>query len=89
MIVMKIWGDALGNTTPFDGEYIRSMDFEAHDGRGHLITTADRDKAMKFKDLGEWFEFWKTSPKCHPVRLSDGKPNRPLTAYNVTTETVE
>lgn len=89
MIVIRIMGEALGRKTMADGQYIRSMDFEAHDGRGELKTTADRDKAKKFADLVEAWEFWKTSPKCHPVRLSDGRPNRPLTAYTVTMEPVE
>lgn len=80
--VMMCFGDGLGNATPHDGQYLKSMDFEAHDGRGHLITTPNVEDAKRFDTAAEAFEFWKRSPDCHPIRLSDGKPNRPLTAFN-------
>jgi hypothetical protein len=82
--VMQLFGDALGNATPEDGQYLKSMDFEYADGRGNLATTHDIGEAMLFDEFALAIEFWKRSPKCHPTRLSDGKPNRPLTAFNWT-----
>jgi len=83
MTVIRIMGLADGRPCPVAGEFIASMDFEAHGGRGDLVTTPHFDRAMKFKDLGEAFSFWRASPANKPTR-EDGQPNRPLTAYTVT-----
>lgn len=82
MIVMRILGLADGRPCPVVGEYIVRMDFEAHGGRGELVTTPHRAVAKQFKDAGEAFSFWQASPKNKPMR-EDGKPNRPLTAYTI------
>lgn len=82
--VLQLFGDALGRPTEADGEYLRDMDFEANDGHGKLITTADLAEAKRFASFGEAHEFWKRSPACHPTRSTDGLPNRPLTAFNWT-----
>lgn len=82
--VMQMFGDALGNETGQDGQFLKTMDFEHADGRGHLVTTDDFRDAMLFDEFAQAIAFWKRTPECHPVRLSDGKPNRPLTAFNWT-----
>ena len=79
---MKLFGSADGTQLASDGQYLKDMDFEAHDGRGHLTTTPDLAEAKRFDSFIEAVEFWKRSPECHPVRKTDGKPNRPLTAFN-------
>lgn len=82
MIVMKNRGYPIaGMSTPHDGEYLKDMDFEAYDGRGHLVTTPDKADAKRFADPGEAFAFYKRVPECHPLR-DDLQPNRPLTAFN-------
>ena len=86
-VVIKSEGYADGRTG-YNGMWLRSYDPEAHDGRGAIEWCHAIERARRFKDHGEAFETWKAVPKCHPVRLTDGKPNRPLTAFTVTFETV-
>ena len=78
-----------GAVSPYDGEYLQGYDAEAHrpDGSydgGVLVTTPDPAKALRFADAGEAFLAWKKSPSCacHSMR-SDGKRNRPLTAFTI------
>lgn len=82
--VMRLWGDALGRPTEHDNCYLKDMDFEANGGHGKLTVTDDLAEAKRFETGAEAFEFWRRSPECHPVRASDGRPNRPLTAWNWT-----
>lgn len=81
VVVMRQFGTALGEPLPHDGEYLQDFDFEAFDGVGKITLTPDVQKAMKFADTAEAFAFYRTIPKCRPLR-ADGKPNRPLTAAN-------
>lgn len=69
------------------GRFLKSFDLEAHDGRGATEWTRDIGSAHKFSDFTEALSTWKAQSKRHPVR-PDGKPNRPLTAYTVSVETV-
>lgn len=78
---MVLRGDARGNATPYDGQFLASFDFEAHGGRGEITTTPDEAQAKRFATAVEAFAFYRTSPTCRPLR-ADGKPNRPLTATN-------
>jgi len=63
--------------------YLQSFDHEARDGFGVGVFTEDIGKAMRFVDVAEAMAFWQRSPTNHPIRSSDGKPNRPLTAWTV------
>lgn len=81
-VIMKLCGHALAGPMPRDGQYLRAFDIEAHDGRGMIDMTPDPALAMRFDDMRAAWEYWRSSPKCHPIRQSDGKPNRPLTAWN-------
>lgn len=65
--------------TGFEGQYLKTFDFEAHDGTGEISFTRDPDDAKQFADIGEAFAFLKRQPDCRPIR-PDGHPNRPLTA---------
>lgn len=80
--VMIQHGSARGGALPGDGQYLKAMDFERHDGRGELELTSDLAKAKRFTDIAEAMEFWRTVPKCKPRRDHDNRPNRPLTAAN-------
>lgn len=70
------------------GQYLKSFDPEAFGGRGAINWTADLDHAMRFSTLEALLTEWKRSPKSHPIRLSDGRPNRSLTAFSISTEQV-
>jgi hypothetical protein len=77
-VVLKTW---------LADQYLATYDPEARDGRGDATWTTDRAKARRFADLRAAMECWRQVPKARPVR-PDGKPNRPLTAFTVTFETV-
>lgn len=94
-LVMKIVGLAYGlGSTPLDGQYLKEYD-PNRNGRdpsgnpmlAHVVTTPDISEAMRFDDFAELHEVWTLVDARDPVR-PDGKPNRPLTAFTVTTETV-
>ena len=70
------------------GQWLESFDAEANDGWGDAVFTDDITKAMKFPSMNEAFELWKTTSKTRPKR-PDGKPNRPLTAFTITFESVQ
>jgi hypothetical protein len=81
-VILKNLGYPIpGMATPHEGQYLRDMDFEAHDGRGLLSVTSDITKAKQFPSAVEAFEYLKQVPKCHPIR-PDLQPNRPLTGFN-------
>jgi hypothetical protein len=82
MIVIRIVGDATGHRTSVDGTFVKTFDPDAHKGRGFLTTTTDVKEAMTFESTTAAHAFWTQTSKVQPMR-SDGKPNRPLTAYNV------
>jgi hypothetical protein len=63
------------------GGYIKSFDAEANDGMG-AVRTGSIEDALVFDTKHSAILFWQQSPKCRPLR-PDGKPNRPLTAYDV------
>ena len=73
-----------GVVTPHDliGQYLKSFDVEAHEGRGTCEWTDYVGEAMKFEDFSEAVMAWQTQSKVRPLR-EDGRPNRPLTAFNV------
>jgi hypothetical protein len=90
-MLMLIEGAADGQPTPFDGQYLVEYDPErdgvAPDGRpmqAHIVCTADPARAKRFAGLAELHKTWSQVSKRVP-RRQDGKPNRPLTAFSVTT----
>ena len=64
------------------GQYLESYDPEAYDGRGSATWTNDLAKAMRFDGLTAAMNEWRRRSTKRRVR-PDGKPNRPLTAFNV------
>lgn len=82
MIVIRIVCDATGQSTAVDGQYIMSFNPDAHDGRGDVATCMKQGDAKQFNTTAEAHSFWRQQSKVKPLR-PDGKPNCPLTAYNV------
>ena len=83
--VLVCWGMAtVGVETPPEliGQYLKSFDVEAHDGRGTAEWTDDVTLAMQFADVVEAVQVWRTQSKVRPLR-EDGRPNRPLTAFHM------
>jgi hypothetical protein len=89
--VIKIeWlGGHVSAPSRFEGSYVSAFDPEAHDGRGSMSATFDKSEAKKFDNAADAMEFYRQQSKTHPIRETDGKPNRPLTAYTVSIETVD
>ena len=83
--VIRIVGFANGVSCLDPGEYLETMDFEAHGGRGRFTTTKDIAKAKQFPDALSALMFSRTQSKTHPLR-SDGKPNRPLSGIDMVIE---
>ena len=66
-----------------DTVYLASYDVDAHDGRGDIVFTQSLERAKKFASFIEVMEERNRVSRVHPVRLSDGKPNRPLSAFTI------
>lgn len=79
--IIELAGLGAGRT-PESGLYLKAMDFDARDGRGHLVVTDDPAEAMPFDTARAAMEFYRTSSKVRPLR-PDRRPNRPLTAFTV------
>lgn len=80
--VIRCGGFANDRPCPVLGQYLKSFDPDGDPERGLSVWTPDIQQAQRFKTAGEAFRFWKQVRKSEPVR-PDGKPNRPLTAFNV------
>ena len=85
---IRLMGLADGSQHEMSGQYVVSYDATHHwdDGTydgGALITTPDPNKATLFS-FQEAILLWHSGPgcECHGWR-SDGKPNRPLTAFHL------
>jgi hypothetical protein len=64
------------------GQWLRSYDPDAHNGRGEAQWTTDASLALAFSDAVEAHSYWTQTSRTMPIR-PDGKPNRPLTAFTV------
>lgn len=86
MVVIRSMGlvgaELLGVVDESDGKFLQRFDAEARSGKGDIRWTDDKDKALRFHDVGEALKTWKTVSAVNPLR-GDGQPNRPLTAYSV------
>jgi hypothetical protein len=81
---LRIVGLVNGGSTPFDNQWLVSYDPDYHwpDGTydgGDLRTSPDERDARQFIDVKAAVEYWRQG---HGT-CADGKPNRPLTAFNV------
>jgi hypothetical protein len=80
-------GGVIGHKLSDCGKYLAAFDPDAMDGYGAVAWTADRSAALRFADFAEAYETWRRRSTVRPLR-PDGQPNRPLTAYTVTFETL-
>lgn len=79
---------AILNGEPVEGKFLAWFDVEAYGGRGADRWTDDVRKAIRFKSFEAAMACWQQTSKTVPLR-TDGRPNRPLTAYSVTVQEVD
>jgi hypothetical protein len=84
--VIRLLAMADGSPCPVAGEFVETFDPDAAEGRGHLTVTDTLLHAKLFPTAAEAWQFWRQTSRAHPVRLTDGKPNRPMTAFTVSIE---
>jgi len=87
MILMKLLPCIPINAADDRWLYLKSFDVDAHNGIGSVILTDNKADALRFAHVGDAMEAWKRQSRVVPFR-PDGKPNRPLTAYNATFEKI-
>ena len=71
---------------PHNGMYLKSYDPDYRNGLGRVVVTDDPREAQHFDNMIEAFNEWKRPSTVHPIRSTDGKPNRPMSAWSVTAE---
>jgi hypothetical protein len=83
-MLMVCLGFANGDPCEDVGKYLLRFDPDYGGGLGRAYWTDNAAEAKLFKTSEEFFSFWKQESMLRP-RRRDNKPNRPLTAYSVTT----
>lgn len=78
-MIIRIVESPLGQV---DGMYLRFYSPDGGSGRGVIGVTSDASQALRFTDTADAFECWRSISATHPQQ-SDGKPNRPLTAFTI------
>lgn len=81
-VIIQLMGVAPNGRPPPVPTFVKDCDFDAAGGFGVIVMTQNRDEAKKFDTALLALEFYRTQSKKLPL-WSDGKPNRPLTAYHV------
>lgn len=76
------------DTDQLEEMWIVSYDPDTHDPNrdyptGMLVTSDDRTRAKLFPSFQAAYEFITQQSTVMPLRPTDGKPNRPLTALSV------
>jgi hypothetical protein len=84
MILMRCEGLADGSESMHVGKFLRYYDADKFGYGGMIEWTTNPEDAMKFASLEELLSEWRRQSKTMPLR-PDGEPNRPLTAYSVST----
>jgi hypothetical protein len=69
-------------TTERNPRYLVTYDSEARGGRGEANFTNELGRAKRFTSFQEALEFTRQVPRAQPMR-ADGKPNRPLSAWDL------
>lgn len=67
------------------GQWVADYNPDAKEGRGLVISTRYAAKAKRFASASDAYVFVGQQSTIAPLR-SDGKPNRPLTAWTVSIE---
>lgn len=81
-VIMQLLGVAPDGRPPPKATFVRDCDFDADEGRGRIVMTQKQGEAKRFEDVGAALQFYQQTSKVVPIR-PDGKPNRPMTAYNI------
>jgi len=66
-----------------DPLWLARYDPNAYDGRGDFDLSPRENEALIFPDFPSARDFAFQQPANHPFRKSDGKPNRPLSAFDL------
>lgn len=74
---------------PHAGRFLLRYDPDYEHGRGLVESTPVLSEAKVFPDTIEAWEEWRRPSEVHPIRLTDGRPNRPMSAYSITVASVE
>ena len=83
MYVIRCRGIAGHNDPdPIVGQYLKDNDFEHDEGRGRAAFTPNLKDAMTFPSRAAAMDYYFATSKTVP-RRSNGRPNRPLTAYMI------
>ncbi len=95
MTTIQILSRIDGTPTEYDGGFVSAYDPTAHEPDGSYIggileTVSDPAWALHFENIASALIFAKRTPgcACHNTRPWDGKPNRPLTQFNLLFETL-
>jgi hypothetical protein len=88
-IVIKIVSRGDGKPTPHAERYLAHYDPDADPLNGWVESTEFLDEALLFASITEATECWRRVSKTMPRRLSDGRPNRPLSAYTCSFQPVD
>jgi hypothetical protein len=83
--VIQIQGLANGEPSGADGQYVKSYTPDGNEGAGDLELTRHRGQAKRYASKAEAMDDWKRVSSTHPTR-SDGRPNRPMSAFTVLIE---
>jgi hypothetical protein len=94
MVVIRLLGQINGAPTPYDGLYLMKYQVgiegvDPHGARMSALVEATSSLALarKFKTSAEAVECYRQIDPRIPHR-ADGRPNRPLTAFTVSIETL-
>jgi hypothetical protein len=80
--IIRIFSHADRTPCPCAGHYLTFYDPDSGGGRGEIRTSTRPELALQFPDYGRAHECWTQQSRVMPFR-SDGKRNRPLTAFTV------
>ena len=67
------------------GQYVESYTPDGNEGRGDLVLTPHVQAAKRYPSAAAAMDEWRRVSTTHPTR-SDGKPNRPMTAFTIKIE---
>lgn len=83
--IIRILCFADGRKSSIDGQWLKSYDPEAFEGRGDIRTTRNPELALRCKSFAQATELWKAPSRWRPLR-PDGQANRPLSAFTIEIE---
>jgi hypothetical protein len=90
-VTIQLLGLCNGEPTGNDMEYVVDYDPTPRMGANgvfvYLVTTRDRTLSRQFANIEDAVSYWQADSLGDP--RPDGKPNRPLTAYSISIESVK